>query len=240
MSCADFCFPPTARTAKAQATHCRFVGGKFCAADARLLELNRLIHIKNLQHIFTVKPHPWISAPEAQPSGLFRLSSDGGGSLPALLVFHQSMASLRHPVIWEFDGWSFPGPRGALRFLDPGILIARVLASLIGRASSADLLLQKAYRQRFLELFAHDPDWRNADFYMCGEPPYFCWLLASFRKPVVGYLSTPLSTYIREAHREKWRPWRTLNRPRGPTHLGSLDGTSQGGDWSGVCVAGAR
>jgi len=62
----------------------------------------------------------------------------------------------------------------------------------------------EAYHDLFVQLMGNDPILRAADVMLCGEPVLFCRLLSFFGVPVVGYISTPLSVYVRAADREKW------------------------------------
>ncbi|CAE7326622.1 CYP704C1 [Symbiodinium sp. KB8] len=60
------------------------------------------------------------------------------------------------------------------------------------------------YHDRFVRLMGNDPELRSADFFMCGEPVLFCRLLAHFGRPVIGYISTPISVYVRAEDRSEW------------------------------------
>lgn len=62
----------------------------------------------------------------------------------------------------------------------------------------------RAYRSRFIDIFGNDPVWRDVDFYLCGEPVYFCHLLSYFGKFVVGYISIPLGSYVPVSERALW------------------------------------
>eukprot|EP00933_Yihiella_yeosuensis_P041189 TRINITY_DN35610_c0_g1_i1.p1 TRINITY_DN35610_c0_g1~~TRINITY_DN35610_c0_g1_i1.p1 ORF type:complete len:781 (-),score=129.44 TRINITY_DN35610_c0_g1_i1:130-2169(-) len=60
------------------------------------------------------------------------------------------------------------------------------------------------YYNRFVQLMGDDAEMRSADLFMCGEPVLFCRLLSYFGKPVVGYISTPLSVYVSNEDRPAW------------------------------------
>eukprot|EP00929_Paragymnodinium_shiwhaense_P067210 TRINITY_DN33838_c0_g1_i3.p1 TRINITY_DN33838_c0_g1~~TRINITY_DN33838_c0_g1_i3.p1 ORF type:complete len:662 (-),score=100.11 TRINITY_DN33838_c0_g1_i3:313-2298(-) len=61
-----------------------------------------------------------------------------------------------------------------------------------------------AYYELFVQEMGHDAELRAADLFLCGEPVYFCRLLAFFGKPVVGYISTPLSVAVARKDRARW------------------------------------
>ncbi|CAJ1365921.1 unnamed protein product [Effrenium voratum] len=120
----------TAKTAEDVArlhNHCRFIGGAWCAADERLLQLNELFQ-------------------------------------EVLLDCHTGDHKARHHFL-----------RSA-----------------------------QEYHDRFLRLMGNDQQLRSADFFMCGEPVLFCRLLSYFGQPVIGYISTPISVYVRSEDRAEW------------------------------------
>eukprot|EP00434_Breviolum_minutum_P036987 symbB.v1.2.032782.t1/scaffold3980.1/size46957/2 len=120
----------TAKTAEDVArlhTHCRFIGGSWCAADERLLQLNELF-------------------------------------MEVTLDCHVGDHKARHHFL-----------RSATEYYD-----------------------------RFVRLMGNDLELRQADFFMCGEPVLFCRLLSYFGQPVIGYISTPISVYVRKEDRAEW------------------------------------
>ncbi|CAE7655948.1 CYP704C1 [Symbiodinium pilosum] len=62
----------------------------------------------------------------------------------------------------------------------------------------------REYHDRFVRLMGNDPQLLSADLFMCGEPVLFCRLLSHFGRPVIGYISTPISVYVRAEDRSEW------------------------------------
>lgn len=60
------------------------------------------------------------------------------------------------------------------------------------------------YYKRFVDIMGNDQGLRSADFFMCGEPVLFCRLLSHFGRPVIGYISTPISVYVNKDDRPQW------------------------------------